>query len=89
MITIDAADQANLLSKSIHNYTDTIVINRFNLPAKYFRNYVADIVECANLLVFLFTAGKANDKTKNTFRAMYATQHGTQIQYADRIIKIA
>lgn len=89
MITIDAADQAGLLAKSIRSYANVIVVNQYNLSVKYFPNYVADIVECVNLLVFLFTAGKANDATKNMFRSMYATHHGAQIQYADRIIKIA
>lgn len=89
MITIDAADQANLLAKSIGSCADVIIVNQPNARVKYLRNYVEDVVEYANLLVFLFTAGKANDATKNMFRSMYATQHGAQIQYADRIIKIA
>ncbi len=89
MITIDAADQSKHLAGSIRHYTDTIVINHFNLPVKYFPKYVDDIVECANLIVFFFTANNnTNVATTKLFKDMYVDKNGVHIQYEDRIIKI-
>lgn len=89
MITIDAAEELKILTRNVRHYANVLANNKkFNLSAKYFHDYVDDIIYNANLIVFFFTVNDTNDATTNLFKDMYETNSDTQIQYADRIIKI-
>jgi len=95
MNAIPATQETNKLADSLHNYANFCNKNSMKVNSHDMKYYIRDIVDCALLIAFFFTAAdNANKYAKHLFDSSYVLNDYryrydyVEIDYKDRTIEV-